>query len=339
MSDGRIPVVWSDAHVDHAPTLQAIDGVDYPHPEVPSRPRLIREALVEADLAELITADQFDDVVVDRVHAPAYRRFIDSACADLNADEQLVPAGVSADPSVLDSDSLAVRASYFAFGTDAPLMRATYRAARSAADVAVTGAALVSSGAPHVLALCRPPGHHAEHDRMGGFCYFNNAVIAAHELLAGGRVAILDVDYHHGNGSQHLTYDRRDILYVSLHADPRWAYPGFSGTAVERGSGEGEGFNHNYPLWPGTAIDDFAATLSNACERIAAFAPARLVVSLGFDIHADDPIASFALRSEDFARIGAEIAALDIPTLHVLEGGYALARLGESAVSYVGALT
>ena len=212
---------------------------------------------------------------MDRVHAPAYRQFIDEACAQLDADEQLAPAGVSADSAVLGSDSLAVRASYFAFGTDAPLMRQTYRAARSAVDVAVTGAALVTSGARHALALCRPPGHHAEHDRMGGFCYFNNAVIAAHELLSAGRVAILDVDYHHGNGSQHLTYDRRDILYVSLHADPRWAYPGFSGTAVERGSGEGEGFNLNYPLWPGTAIDDYAATLAGACERIAAFAPAN----------------------------------------------------------------
>ena len=339
MSGGRIPVVWSDAHVDHAPTLQAIDGVDYPHPEVPSRPRLIREALDAAGLADLVPAAPCDDLLVARVHAPAYRQFIDEACSELDADEQLAPAGVSADSAVLESDSLAVRASYFAFGTDAPLMRATYRAARSAVDVAVTGAALVKHGAPHAFALCRPPGHHAEHDRMGGFCYFNNAVIAAHELLSAGRVAILDVDYHHGNGSQHLTYDRGDILYASLHADPRWAYPGFSGTAAERGTGEGEGLNLNYSLWPGTAIDDYAATLAGACERIAAFAPAGLIVSLGFDTHADDPIASFALRSEDFGRIGAEIAALDLPTLHVLEGGYALARLGESAVAYVSALT
>ena len=339
MPNGRIPVVWSDAHVEHAPTLQAIDGVEYPHPEVPSRPRLIREALSAAGLADLITADPCDDLLVDRVHAPAYRQFIDEACGELTDNEQLAPVGVSADSAVLDSDSLAVRASYFAFGTDAPLMRATYRAARSAVDVAATGAALVKNGAPHVFALCRPPGHHAEHDRMGGFCYFNNAVIAAHELLPAGRVAILDVDYHHGNGSQNLTYDRDDILYVSLHADPRWAYPGFSGTAAERGSGEGEGFNHNFPLWPGTAIDDYALALADACNRIADFAPARLIVSLGFDTHADDPIASFALRSEDFNRVGAAIARLKVPTLHVLEGGYALARLGESAVAYAGALT
>ena len=339
VSAGRIPVVWSDTHRDHVPTLQAIDGVDHPHPEVRSRPRLIREALVEAGLAELIPAELSDDLLVDRVHAPAYRRFIHDACAALAKDEQLTPAGISADPSVLGSDRLAIRASFFAFGTDAPLMRGTYRAARSAVDVALTGATLVANGAPHVLALCRPPGHHAEHDRMGGFCYFNNAVIAAHALLHAGRVAILDVDYHHGNGSQHLTYDRGDILYASLHADPRWAYPGFSGTAVERGSGAGEGLNHNFPLWPGTTIDAYAGPLADACERIAAFAPARLIVSLGFDTHADDPIASFSLRSEDFGRIATEIAALDIPTLHVLEGGYALARLGESVVSYVGALS
>ena len=174
----------------------------------------------------------------------------------------------------------------------------------------------------------------------GGFCYFNNAVIAAHELLAAGRVAILDVDYHHGNGSQHLTYDRRDILYVSLHADPRWAYPGFSGTAVERGSGEGEGFNHNYPLWPGTAIDDYAATLSNACERIAALrsGAARGLTGVRHPRRRPHRVVCAAqpgLR----AHRRAAIAALDLPTLHVLEGGYALARLGESAVSYVGALT
>lgn len=338
MTGGRIPVVWSDAHVKHAPKLQVVDGVDYPHPEVPSRPRLVREALVEADLAELVPPEDCDDGAIDRVHARAYREFIRHACASLAEDEQLTTDGVSADPTVLESERLATRASFFAFGTDAPLMHDTYRAARAAVAVAVTGATLVTAGAPHVFVLCRPPGHHAEYDRMGGFCYLNNAVIAAHQLLPAGRVAILDVDYHHGNGSQHLTYERADILYVSLHADPSFAYPGFSGKRDEQGSGVGEGFNHNFPLPPRTAIDAYEAALSEACERIAEFGPARLVVSLGFDTHADDPIAMFALRSEDFARVAAPIAGLSLPTLHVLEGGYALARLGACAVSYVRAL-
>ena len=132
VSAGRIPVVWSDAHRDHVPTLQAIDGVDHPHPEVRSRPRLIREALVAAGLADLIPADSHANRHIDGVHAPAYRQFIEETCAELAEDEQLTPAGVSADPAVLGSDRLAMKASYFAFGTDAPLMRGTYRAARSA---------------------------------------------------------------------------------------------------------------------------------------------------------------------------------------------------------------
>jgi len=338
MADGRVPVVWSDAHVHHAPTLQAISGVNHPHPEVPARPRVVFEALVAADVADVTPADTVVDAVIDRVHARAYREFVREACESLATDEQIIPEGVSTDPAVLMSDRWATRASFFAFGTDAPLMPETYTAARSAVDVATTGARLVGPNAPHVFALCRPPGHHAEYDRMGGFCYFNNAVIAAMELLPAGRVAILDVDYHHGNGTQHLTYDRDDILYVSLHADPQFAYPGFSGSKAERGIDAGEGFNHNFPLPPRTAIDVYEAVLIEACRRIADFSPARLVVSVGFDTHADDPIAMFALASGDFARVASPIAGLSIPTLHVLEGGYALERLGESAVSYVGSL-
>ena len=326
-------------HEGHAPQLQTVDGQVHDHPETPARPELIREALEAAGLVRLVAPVAHEDALLDAVHEPTYREFIRDTCAELEPGVSLTPTRVSLDPEVLQRSDPAERAAFYAFGQDAPLMQATYRAAREAVDVALTGADLVREGAADVFALCRPPGHHAEHDRMGGFCYFNNAVAAAHRLSGDGRVAILDVDYHHGNGSQHLTYDRGDILYASLHADPRWAYPGFSGTAVERGSGDGEGLNHNFPLWPGTTIDAYAGPLVDACERIAAFAPARLIVSLGFDTHADDPIASFSLRSEDFGRIATEIAALDIPTLHVLEGGYALARLGESVVSYVGALS
>ena len=335
MAHGRIPVVWSDAHIKHAPNLQVVDGVDCRHPEVPSRTRLIREALVEADLAELVSPGDFDEAVIDRVHARPYREFLRDACATLGEDEQLTPHGISVDPAVLGSDRLATQASFYAFGTDAPLMRETYPAARSAVAVALMGASRVAMGAGHVFVLCRPPGHHAEYDRMGGFCYLNNAVIAADRLLCDGRVAILDVDYHHGNGSQHLTYDRDDILYVSLHADPSFAYPGFSGSCDERGVGAGEGFNHNFPLPPRTEIGTFEAALRDGCERITEFGPARLIVSLGFDTHADDPLGEFALRSEDFVRVSAAIAELEIPTVHVLEGGYALARLGECAVAYV----
>ena len=329
-----IPLVWSDAHREHAPSLQTVDGAIHPHPEVPARPGIIREALVEAGLVELVEPRTHDEATIDAVHSAQYRSFLQEACAEMAPGEQVTPAGASRNPVMLESDRLPLRASYYASSTDAPLMRATYAAACSAVDVGLTGAELLAGGAPTVIALCRPPGHHAEQARMGGFCYFNNAVIAAHRLTADGRVAILDIDYHHGNGSQHLTYHRADVLYVSLHADPSYAYPGFSGRADEKGEGQGEGFNHNFPLPPHTAIDGYLRALGPACDIIAEYAPAYLIVSLGFDTHEEDPIGVMDLKSEDFGRLGECIAQLNAPALHVLEGGYALNRLGESAVAY-----
>ena len=330
-----IPLVWSDVHEGHAPELQTVDGQVYDHPETPARPGLIREALEAAGLVLSVAPAAHDDALLDAVHEPKYREFIRDTCAELDPGVSVTPAGVSLDQGVLERSDPAERAAYYAFGQDAPLMQATYRAAREAVDVALTGADLVREGAADVFALCRPPGHHAEYDRMGGFCYFNNAVVAAHMLSGDGRVAILDVDYHHGNGSQHLTYTRDDILYVSLHADPRFAYPGFSGHANERGRGAGEGFNLNLPLPPHMGIGAYMEELDRGCEAIAEFGPQSVVVSLGFDTHREDPIAILGLYSEDFGRVSERIASLGMPRLHVLEGGYALERLGESAVAYL----
>ena len=330
-----VPLVWSDVHEGHAPKLQTVDGQVHDHPETPARPELIREALEAAGLVRLVAPVAHEDALLDAVHEPKYREFIRDTCAELEPGVSLTPTRVSLDPEVLQRSDPAERAAFYAFGQDAPLMQATYRAAREAVDVALTGADLVREGAADVVALCRPPGHHAEHDRMGGFCYFNNAVAAAHRLSGDGRVAILDVDYHHGNGSQHLTYTRDDILYVSLHADPRFAYPGFSGHANERGRGAGLGFNLNLPLPPHMRIDAYLEELERGCEAIAAFDPRTVVVSLGFDTHREDPIAILGLWSEDFGRVAERIASLGRPRLHVLEGGYALSRLGESAVAYV----
>ncbi len=330
-----VPVVWSDGHVGHAPVLQTVDGQVYDHPETPARPGLIREALEEAGLARWVAPETHDDAALDAVHEAKYREFIRDTCAELDPEASVTAVGVSLDPGVLKRSDPAERAAFYSFGQDAPLMQATYGAAREAVDVALTGADLVRQGARDAFALCRPPGHHAEHDRMGGFCYFNNAVVAANLLSGDGRVAILDVDYHHGNGSQHLTYARDDILYVSLHADPRFAYPGFSGHANERGRGAGEGYNLNLPLPPHMGIDAYMDVLDRGCEAIAKFDPQALVVSLGFDTHREDPIAVLGLYSEDFGQVAERIASLGTPRLHVLEGGYALNRLGESAVAYV----
>ena len=335
----QIPLVSSDIHTAHRPSLQTVDGREHRHPEVPDRVRVIERTLVRAKLAIPTKPAVHADMTIDAVHDPEYRRFIKNVCQEISEGDCLTPRGISLSRKALQSEDAAVRIGHYAFGQDAPLMRGTYRAAREACDIALTGLDHVRNGARHVFALCRPPGHHAEYARMGGFCYFNNAVVAAHSFSSQGRVAMLDLDYHHGNGSQNLTYERADILYVSLHADPAFAYPGFSGWQEEVGVGAGEGYNANFPLRAYLAIGEYLSSLEQACEVVVAFDPDLVIVSIGFDTHTEDPIAQLSLDSCDFGRIAACVDAMGLPTLHVLEGGYALDYLGESAMSYVQGLS
>ena len=193
----------------------------------------------------------------------------------------------------------------------------------------------MAGGAPAAFALCRPPGHHASQDLAGGYCYINNAAVAAQAFRDQGaaRVAILDVDYHHGNGSQRIFYDRPDILYVSIHGRPEEEYPFLMGFADETGAGAGEGFNVNLPLTKGTLWSAYESALVTAAARIHSYSPDVLVVSLGADAYKDDPVSAFRLESEDFIRIGAAVARLNRPTLFVMEGGYAVEALGVNIVN------
>lgn len=193
----------------------------------------------------------------------------------------------------------------------------------------------IIDGADSAFALCRPPGHHAAREYMGGYCYLNNAAIAAERCLSQGakRVAVLDVDFHHGNGTQNIFYDRPDVFFASLHGDPHVSYPYFSGYAHEQGAGAGEGFNANYPMGKGTRWSQYQPALQDALKRIVAHRPQFLVVSLGVDTFEDDPISHFKLTSEDFMRMGAEIASAGIPTLFVMEGGYMVDEIGINAVN------
>src|SRR5207249_4149140 len=206
-------------------------------------------------------------------------------------------------------------------------------------DVAITVAERVTGGERLAYGLCRPPGHHAARGMLGGYCYFNNAAIVAEWLRRQGgarKVAILDIDYHHGNGTQQIFWERGDVLYVSLHADPARAFPYFSGHADETGAGAGKGRNRNFPLPAGTRITPYAAALEDACAIIAEFDPdAPLVVSLGFDTYERDPIADLGLRTDDYARVGSMIAALGRPTVLLQEGGYAIDAIGANAVSFL----
>ncbi len=220
--------------------------------------------------------------------------------------------------------------------TACPISAGTWQAACASADSAAYAASLLLKGEREVYALCRPPGHHAFADMAGGFCYLNNTAIAAQMLCDRfGRVAVLDVDVHHGNGTQGIFYARSDVLTVSLHADPAVFYPFFWGYAEETGEGRGEGANANFPLPRGTADDVYLDCLEKALDRIDAFAPGALVVALGVDAYEADPLAGLAITTEGFGRIGGAIGRRGLPTVLVQEGGYLSDALGRNLAAFL----
>jgi acetoin utilization deacetylase AcuC-like enzyme len=222
----------------------------------------------------------------------------------------------------------------FAFDTATPITKGTWAAARAAVNSALSAATVVRNGERAAFALTRPPGHHAGDQFFGGYCYLNNVAIAAQWVSdAQIRPAILDVDYHHGNGTQTIFYDRADVFYASLHADPSFAYPHFWGRREERGEADGEGANLNLPLASGTEWNSYHEALACARKAILDFAPDVLLVSLGLDTFERDPISDFRLTSSDYLRLGETIASFGKPTLFVFEGGYDLQSLAENTVN------
>ncbi|MBW2121106.1 MAG: histone deacetylase family protein, partial [Deltaproteobacteria bacterium] len=235
-----------------------------------------------------------------------------------------------------ESETIDGRLSYFSFDAGTPITSGTWQAATSAANVAMTGVELIQEGEEAVFSLCRPPGHHASMDLYGGYCFFNNAAIAVKALLGkegAERVAILDVDYHHGNGTQAIFYGRGDVLFVSLHADPAQEYPYFLGYADETGEGKGEGANRNFPMPWGTEWPSYLESLEKGLAIIRDFGPDTIVVSLGVDTFEEDPISRFRLKSDDYLRLGEKIGRLSLPTLFIMEGGYAVEQIGINVVN------
>jgi acetoin utilization deacetylase AcuC-like enzyme len=224
---------------------------------------------------------------------------------------------------------------YYALATETSISDGTWSAALAAKDVALTGAKGLLEGARGIFSLCRPPGHHAARDLFGGYCFLNNAAIAAQYLRDHGakRVAILDIDFHHGNGTQDIFYERDDVLFLSLHGDPEDAFPHFLGYADETGLGTGVGYNRNYPMPPGTLFAQWQESLADALTHIGEFSPQYLVVSLGVDAFENDPISFFKLTSADFLTTGQMIGSLAIPTLFVMEGGYDVDEIGVNVVN------
>lgn len=227
-----------------------------------------------------------------------------------------------------------ILAGYYCIDTFTPIHRNAFRAAKRAVDCTLTAADEILEGRRVAYSLVRPPGHHAERDCFGGFCYFNNAAVAAHYMSGFGKVAILDVDYHHGNGQQEIFYSRSDILTVSLHGHPKFAYPYFSGFEEEEGEGAGEGFNVNFPLPESLEGKGYRRTLRKALASIGSFCPAFLIVALGFDPAKGDPTGTWKLNSEDFRWNGRLIGELGFRILVVQEGGYRSQSLGANARSF-----
>ena len=269
------------------------------------------------------------------VHDADFVHYLELVCPKLGKDEAVYPYVFPIrlrDRKPVDEE---VQAGYYCIDTFTPLTRNALIAAREAANCALTGADLIVAGTSLAYALCRPPGHHAERRVYGGFCYFNNAAVAAQALVGRGRVAVLDIDFHHGNGTQDIFYERADVLTVSIHGDPSYAYPYFAGFADERGSGAGEGYNRNFPL-PETIGDDaYLEVLADALEVVRQFGPWVLVLSVGLDIAKGDPTGAWSISPDGFERIGATIAASGLPTLAVQEGGYDTRTLGRNARSFI----
>jgi len=329
-------IVYSPEHRRHRGEFEMYRGARVPCFEKPERADMVLAALRRRAVGTVVAPERFGLAPVARVHAADYLAFLEGAWDAWRAtgrDGDALPSvwpmrGLRAAPPA----SFAARLGWYAFDSGTPLTAGSWEAARLGADATLTARARVAAGARAAFALVRPPGHHAGSDFMGGYCFLNNAAIAAQAWRDAGarRVAILDVDYHHGNGTQEIFYGRDDVLFASIHGDPDTEYPFYLGHAHETGSGAGVGFNLNLPLPAGSEVTAWFDALETACARIAAFAPDALVVSLGVDTYAEDPISTFQLRTPEYARLGSRLAALGLPTLFVLEGGYAVAELGDN---------
>ena len=332
-------IVYSDQHRLHDPSGYISRGRIVPSPECPERADRFIKALHQAGYEDSEPHDHGLGPLA-AIHSPDYLDFLMHGHAAWTAQPGAGPeiiANAHPGRNVLTRpEGIVGLAGYHMADTACPIGDGTWEAANASAQVALTAADAVIEGAPAAYALCRPPGHHAYADIAGGFCFLNNVAIAAQYLRQHHeRVAILDVDVHHGNGTQGIFYDRADVFFASIHADPANFYPFFSGYAHERGNGDGQGYNLNLPLAPGSGDAVFLEALATALAAIRRFAPSLLLVSLGLDAQENDPLGVLKVTTDGFAHIGAEIARLRMPTLIVQEGGYLCPELAENLIGFL----
>ncbi len=330
-------IIYSDQHHLHHGEHEFYRGELVPCFEKPERADYVLAAVSARKLGPVSAPDSFSLAPIERVHAPRYLRFLERAWdmwSALGNTRDALPAvwpirGFRHD---IEPDNFIAQLGLYSYDSGTPFMAGTWQAARLGAEIALTAQRRIAAGERAAFALSRPPGHHAGADFLGGYCFINNAAVAAQAFLDQGakRVAVLDVDYHHGNGTQSIFYDRADVLTQSIHGDPKTEYPFYLGHADETGTGAGLGYNQNYPLAAGSSNAQWFDALEAANRRIRAFAPDAMVISLGVDTFVGDPISKFQLDAPEYVRLGAQLAGLGLPTLFVLEGGYAVREIGEN---------
>lgn len=331
---------YTDQHQRRAPKTE-LDGGEFVTPyECPQRAEWVLEKLRDAALGEIRAPTDFGLEPVLRVHDAGYIDFLSTCWAQWKAagkPGELIPSiwpgrRMNSPHIPRDIDGLV---GYYALAGETSISDGTWEAALASKDVALSAMQALLDGAPSAFALCRPPGHHAARDQYGGYCFLNNAAIAAQYARDQGqsRVAILDIDFHHGNGTQDIFYARDDVFFASLHGDPSDAFPHFLGYADETGTGKGAGYNLNLPLPPGTPYSVWSAQLDTALDAIRDFDPDSLIISLGVDTYENDPISFFKLKSDDFTDCGRRLATLNLPTLFLMEGGYAVDDIGTNVVN------
>ena len=322
--DARILMVVNDKHDIHHVRERG-------YVEAPVRIAAILKELAKLDIFRVAEPKNFPESLITEVHDPEFVSYLKRMCASLPADQSVYPYVFPVRNHTRPPRDLAIRAGYYCIDTFTPLNRNAWPAARRAVDCTLTAAHALLTGTRLAYSLVRPPGHHAEHSAFGGFCYLNNAAVAANYLSKHGRVAILDIDYHHGNGQQEIFYKRADVLTLSIHGHPSFAYPYFTGFPSEVGEDEGRRMNLNFALAEHLDGKEYLRILERALARIRAFSPRFLVVCLGLDMAKADPTGTWSLRSVDYERNGRMIGGAALPTLIVQEGGYNTRNLGTHA--------
>ena len=333
-------IVYSPEHVNHNTQTELAGGQLVTPYECASRMDYICQALEQSGMGQLDTPQSFPREHVEKIHDKDYLAFLDSCWHEWraagNKGEAMPTVWPSRSmPSTRIPHDIEGKLGYYALASETAIAQNTAQAAWLSSDIALTAADALLQGESSAFALARPPGHHASKDQYGGYCFINNAAVVSQYLLDNkfNKVALMDVDFHHGNGTQAIFYDRKDVFFSSIHGDPMDAFPHFLGHADETGTGDGQGYNLNHPLPPGTPYSVWAEKLETSLAAFRAYGADVLVVSLGLDTFENDPISFFKVKTNEYLQMGAALASLGLPMVFIMEGGYAVEDIGHNTAN------